>query len=76
MKFDVYMTLQGPGGVAEVPAIGNPREAEDIECLLRELTSSIHVYSKFGALVVGVRVQLYSKGNHSYDGCNIASGDR
>jgi hypothetical protein len=37
MKFNLFMTIRGPGGLAEVPNNTNPIEAENINEVLKRI---------------------------------------
>jgi hypothetical protein len=56
MLFDVYFTLRGPAGIAEVPCSGNPVECVNLASLLAQLAQDLPYNPTLGLETVGVRV--------------------
>lgn len=56
MKFNVYITMQGPGSTREVPSSTNPVEAENIWEVLQKLDPPANL-ELLGVKYVGVRVE-------------------
>lgn len=61
MKFNVWLTLSGPGGVAESPVQGNPIEYANLSSLLHDLSTNLPKY--LGITVVGVRIEQSGESN-------------
>lgn len=66
MKFNVWLTLSGPGGVAESPVQGtlldfHPIEYANLSSLLHDLSTNLPKY--LGITVVGVRIEQSGESN-------------
>ncbi len=66
MQFDVYFTIQGPAGTAEMPNRNNPVEYDSLAGLLIDLASNLPYNSSLGIDTVGIRVEL-AKGPRNHD---------
>jgi hypothetical protein len=58
MKFNLFFTFKGPGGIVEVPNKPNPIEAINLADVLLQLAGSISKLG-FGLEVVGVRIEKF-----------------
>lgn len=41
MKFNIFLTLQGPAGRIKAPNVSNPVEADSIQDVLRQLSEKL-----------------------------------
>ncbi len=57
MKFKLFFTIKGAGGIVEVPNKPNPVEAVDIADVLRQLAGKTQF--QFGLELIGVRVEKF-----------------
>jgi len=55
MKFKLFLTIKGPGGIVEVPNKPNPIEAANLPDVLRQLAEKTEL--TLGLEMVGVRIE-------------------
>lgn len=56
MKFNIYVTLKGPGGLVEAPNDKNPVECANLASLLVRFGENLPVFG-FGVEMVGLRIE-------------------
>lgn len=58
MKYNLYLTLRGPGGITEAPNTNNPIEADDLHEAIHRIADNVPTGTKNWIEVVGVRLIL------------------
>lgn len=57
MKFNVYMTVKGPGRTVEMEMHGNPVECFNLAGLMVRLANNLPLNETMGVETVGVRIE-------------------
>jgi len=62
MKWNVYVTIQGPEGTSEIPSNTNPIDAEDMQTLIRGLDLPTPQFLGIPLQYVGLRIEQVKGG--------------
>lgn len=58
MRWNIFYTLRGPGGVTEAPNDGNPVGSENLKSLLANVAAGLPDLSQLGVEFVGFRAEV------------------
>lgn len=58
LRWNIYFTMKGPGGILEVPNNSNPVESPSLACVLVELPRQLPEDDAIELRTIGIRVEL------------------